>query len=115
MASSKDHGISLSGYKIPALTGKENYCSWKSNVKDILEDMDLLPHIEKLLDDLIAANESNKEKIKKSNKKAIMNMCIQCNQYVQTFIELVHDAKEAWDILWNEYEDSRSIACIYLW
>jgi len=114
MASSKDDGISLGGYKIPALTSKENYRSWKSNVKDILEDMDLLPHIEKSLDDLIAAKQSNKEKIRKSNKKATMNMHIQCNQYVQTFIESVCDAKEAWEILRNEYEDSGSITCIYL-
>ena len=114
MASSKDDGISLGGYKIPALTGKENYRSWKSNVKDILEDMDLLPHIEKSLDDLIAAKQSDEEKIRKSNKKATMNMRIRCDQYVQTFIESVCDAKEAWEILRNEYEDSGSITRIYL-
>ena len=105
MASSKDDGISLGGYKIPALTGKDNYRSWKSNLKDILEDMDLLQHIEKSLDDLIPADKSNEATIRKSNKKAIMNMRIRCDQYVQTFIESVGDAKEAWDILQNEYED----------
>jgi hypothetical protein len=114
MASSADD-VSLGGYKIPALTGKENYRTWRINMKDTLRVLDLLPHIEKSLDDLIAANQSDEAKIRKTDSKAIFQMRVRCDPFVQTFIESVDTAKEIWDTLRNEYEDSRSIACIYLW
>ena len=113
MASSADD-VSLGGYKIPALTSKENYRSWRINMKDTLRVLDLLPYIEKSLNDLIAANQSDEAKIRKADSKALFQMRVQCDPFVQTFIESVDTAKEIWDTLWNECEDSGSIAHIYL-
>ena len=114
MAASAEGDVSLGSYKIPALTGKENYHSWKTNIKDILKDLKLVLHIEKLLDDLIKVDTTNEEKIWENNQKAVFHMWVHCSPYVQTYVESAKTAKDVWDTLRNEYEVTGIITQIYL-
>jgi len=114
MASSPEGETSLGSYKIPALTGQDNYHSWKTNIKDILKDLKLIPHIENSLNDLIEANKGNEEKTQENNQKAIFHMHVHCSPHVQTDIESTKTAKEVWDTLKHEYEVMGIITQIYL-
>ena len=52
------------GFRVPSLTRKDNYKTWKINMVDILSDMDILDHIEKKPKELHAADATTAIKTK---------------------------------------------------
>lgn len=106
--STAEDTVTSGGFWIPCLAGKDNYKTWKVNMVDILSDGDLLEHIEKIPEDLFPANASEevKAKIRKHNQKALGQIRLRCSGFARVYVKSTTLAKEVWDRLWTEFEDS---------
>ena len=106
--STAEDTVTSGGFRIPRLAGKDNYKTWKVNMVDILSDGDLLEHIKKIPEDLFLANalEEAKAKIRKHDRKALGQIRLRCSGFAGVYVESATLAKEAWDRLRTEFEDS---------
>src|SRR5260370_1901091 len=100
--------IMSGGFRVPSLTGKDNYKTWKINMVNILSDMDLLDHIEKKPDELHAADATAavKAKFVKLDQKTLGQIRLQCTPFAGVYIENSVLVKEAWETLHTEFQDS---------
>src|SRR5260370_5203241 len=105
--------VASGGFRVPSLTGKDNYKTWKINMVDILSDMDLLNHIEKKPEELHAADAAAaiKTKILKMDQKTLGQIRLRCTPFAGVYIEdsILAKEKDAWETLQSEFQDSGAL------
>jgi len=108
MLTTTEDTVTSGGFRIPCLTRKENYKTWRVNMVDILSEGDLLRHIEQTPEELYLADatEEAKAKIRKHDQRALSQIRLQCNGFTSVFVEDEVLAKDAWVTLQTEFEES---------
>src|SRR5258708_13829856 len=116
MSSADGETTSSSGYRIPSLTGQDNYKTWRIQMHAILFESNLNGYIEKTLTEQLndTTNEKEQQKHKKHDQRALGQMQMCCSAWALTFIENAAMAREAWETLRKNFQATSISSKIFI-
>src|SRR5258708_3982087 len=116
MSSADGETTSSGGYRIPSLTGQDNYKTWRIQMRSVLFESDLVGYIEKPLTEHLNATTDEKEqqKHKKHDQRALGQMQMRCSAWALTFIENAATAREAWETFRKNFQATSVSSKIFI-